>query len=162
MSGNKRKHAGPLILVGLVVMILMACISWSSRSNNIIAGSFTIDDIQICEELDGELKPICVARNMPAGSPQVCLWFVYSRGRRGDSVEITWYLNERIIQSETLRLAEERGTRAFYLIREDASPLDAGFYSVSINCNGREKLMENFTVDAASGDVPMENVVIWD
>ena len=162
MAGSKRKHAGSLVLVGLMVLALMAGISWSSRSNNIIAGSFTIDEIQICEELDGELKPIGVARNMPAGSPQACLRFVYSRGRRGDSVDITWYLNERIIQSETIRLTEARGTRAFYLIREDASPLDTGFYSVSISCNGREKWMENFTVDAASGDVPMENVVIWD
>jgi hypothetical protein len=162
MGGNKRRHTGSLILVGLAVLALMVCISWSSRSNNIIAGSFTIDEIQICEELDGELKPIGAARNMPAGSPQVCLWFVYSRGRRGDSVDITWYLNERIIQSETIRLSEAKGVRAFYLIRDDTSPLDAGFYSVSISCNGREKWMENFTVDAASGDVPMENVVIWD
>jgi hypothetical protein len=145
-----------------MVLALMAGISWSSRSADIIAGSFTIDEIQICEELDEELKPIGGARNMPAGSPQVCLWFVYSRGRRGDSVDITWYLNERIIQNETIRLTEAKGTRAFYLIREDASPLDAGFYSVSISCNGREKWMGNFTVDAAVGDVPMENVVIWD
>jgi hypothetical protein len=63
---------------------------------------------------------------------------------------------------ETIHLSEAGGTRAFYLIREDASPLDAGFYSVSVSCNGREKWMENFTVDAASGDLPMENVVIWD
>ncbi|MDR1510234.1 MAG: hypothetical protein LBS53_11410 [Synergistaceae bacterium] len=162
MDGKKRRHSGYLILVGLLVLILMAGISWTSRSNNIIAGSFTIDEIQICEELDEEMKPVGIGRNMPAGSQQVCLWFVYSRGRRGDSVDITWFLNERMIQGETLRLAEAHGTRAFYLIKEDASPLDAGFYSVFISCNGREKWMENFTVDAASGDVPMENVVIWD
>jgi hypothetical protein len=162
MDGNRRKHAGSLISMGFLVLALIACISWSSRSNNIIAGSFTIDEIQVCEEIDEELRPIGAARNMPAGSPQVCLRFVYSRGRRGDSVEITWYLNERMIQNETMRLSETNGTKAFYLIREDASPLDAGFYSVFISCNGREKWMENFTVDAASGDLPMENVIIWD
>ncbi|MDR1137690.1 MAG: hypothetical protein LBK91_05140 [Synergistaceae bacterium] len=162
MDGSKRKRIGSLILTGLLVLALMACISWSSRSNDIIAGSFTIDEIQICEEIDEELRPIGIVRNMSAGSQQVCLRFVYSRGRRGDSLEIAWYRNERIIQSETIRLSEANGTRAFYLIREDASPLDTGFYSVFISCNGREKWMGNFTVDAASGDLPMGNVVIWD
>jgi hypothetical protein len=51
---------------------------------------------------------------------------------------------------------------AFYLLREDGSPLESGLCSVRISCNGREKMTENFTVAASSGDLPMENDIILD
>ena len=52
-------------------------------------------------------------------------------------------------------MAEQRGVKAFYLLREDGSPHESGFYSVQINCNGREKLMENFTIAASEEDFLM-------
>jgi hypothetical protein len=162
MAGKKRKNAEPIILIGVFVLILVACVSWSFRTSNFIAGSFRMDEIQICEELDEGLMPIRAERNMSADSSQVCLWFSYSRARRGDSIEIAWYLNERMIQREIVRLSETKGVRAFYLLKEDGSPLDSGFYSVYISCNGREKGMENFTVAASSDDERMGNIVIWD
>jgi hypothetical protein len=67
-----------------------------------------------------------------------------------------------MVQKEMVRLSEQKGMRAFYLLKEDGSPLDAGFYSVYISCNGRERGMENFTVVAVSEDAAPGNVVIWD
>jgi hypothetical protein len=152
MAGGKRKGVEPIVVVGVSVLILVACVSWSFRASNFIAGSFRMDDIQICEELDENLRPLRPDRNMSAESLQACLWFSYSRARRGDIIEIEWYLDEKLITKETVRLSEPRGVRAFFLLKDDGSPLDAGFYSVRINCNGREMGMENFTVSAPVGD----------
>ncbi|MDR1966301.1 MAG: hypothetical protein LBQ36_06285 [Synergistaceae bacterium] len=161
MADHSRKSAKSLALAGVFVIALMACLSWSFHTNNIVAGSFRLDEVQICEELDEDLKPVRADRNIPLDAQQVCLWFAYSRARNGDSLEISWSLNERMIQRETVRLSERSGTRAFYLLKEDGSPLDAGYYSVSINCNGRERGTESFSVASAAKDVSAD-VLIWD
>ncbi|MDR1650594.1 MAG: hypothetical protein LBR87_02265 [Synergistaceae bacterium] len=161
-AGEGRQRANSLILVGVCVLFLMVSLSWSFRVNNVAAGTFVMDDAQICEELDENLMPIRADRNMPADSQQACLWFSYSKARRGDVLEISWYLNEREIQKETVRVADTSGTRAFYLLKENGSALDPGFYSVFIDCNGREKGVLNFTVAASSGDQSAGNIVIWD
>ena len=153
MAGNKRKNADPVVFLGVLVLVLVACVSWSFRKSNFIAGSFRIEEVQICDELDENLRPVSVDRNMPPDSQQVCIWFSYSKARRGDSVEIEWYNDENMIQKEILRLTEPKGVKAFYLLREDGSPLESGFYSVRISCNGREKITENFTVEASSDDL---------
>ena len=153
MAEKKRKNADPIVFLGVLVMVLVVCVSWSFRKSNFIAGSFKIDEVRICEELDENLQPMNVDRNMSSESQQVCIWFSYSSARRGDLIEIAWYLDENIIQKETLRLAESKGVKAFYLLREDGSPLESGFYAVHISCNGREKITENFTVLASTGDM---------
>ena len=157
MTEKKRKNTDPIVFLGVFVILLMICVSWSFRRSNFIAGSFRIEEVQICEELDENLQPMNVDRNMSSESTQVAIWFSYSSARRGDLIEITWYRNESIIQKETLRLTEPRGVKAFYLLREDGSPLESGFYSVYISCNGRGKLTENFTIAASEGDFLMED-----
>jgi hypothetical protein len=162
MARGKRRSADPIIWLGVVVLVLIVLVSWSFRSSNFIAGSFRIDNLQICEELDELLMPVSSDRNLSGGSRQVCLWFSYSKARMGDSIEIMWYLNEKMIQRELMRLSEPKGVRAFYLLRDDGSALDPGFYSVYITCNGREKIMENFSVAISSGDEATEAVSGWD
>ena len=160
MAGNKRKNADPIFFLGVLVFILVICVSWSFRESNFIAGSFKIEKVEICEELDENLQPLNVDKNMPSDSQQVCIWFSYSKARRGDSIEIEWFSGENMIQKEILRLAEPKGVKAFYLLREDGSPLESGFYSVRICCNGREKIMENFTIEASSDDLFMDDDII--
>jgi len=159
---TKNKNADPIIFLGVLVLVLVVCVSWSFRKSNFIEGSFKIDEVQICEELDENLQPMNVDRNMPSSSTQVCIWFSYSSARRGDLIEITWYRGESMIQREMLRLAEPKGVKAFYLLREDGSSLESGFYSVSISCNGREKMTENFTVADLSDDFLMEDDIEYD
>lgn len=162
MTGDKRKNAEPIVLLGVCVLLLLLCVSWSFRRYDFIAGSFRIDEVQVCEELNEGLMPVSSDKNMPSDTQQACLWFSYSKARRGDSLEIEWYLNERMIQREIIRVSETKGVRAFYLLREDGSSLDPGFYSVNISCNGRGKWMENFTVAASSEDILEEDSGTWD
>jgi hypothetical protein len=115
-------------------------------------GTFQLDEAQICEELDDDLRPINIERNLPGETQQVCLWFKYSKARDGDALEISWYLDEKLIQRENVLLSAPGGVKAFYLLKEDGSPLNTGFYSVLLTCNGREKGMENFTVAALGED----------
>jgi hypothetical protein len=162
VAGDKRKNADPIIFLGALVLFLVVCVSWSFRKSNFIAGSFRIDEIQICDELDENLRPLNADKDMQADSQQVCVWFSYSRARRGDSIEIAWYRDDSMIQKEILRLSEPKGVKAFYLLREDGSPLEPGLYSVYISCNGREKVAENFMIAVSSDDLLMEDEDIDD
>ncbi|MCL2683988.1 MAG: hypothetical protein FWE55_01985 [Synergistaceae bacterium] len=157
MVVEKRKDADPIVLLGVMVLILMVFVSLSFRKSNFIAGSFRIDEVQICDELDETLRPVSVEKNMPPDSQQVCVWFSFSRARRGDSIEIAWYRDDSVIQKEILRLSEPRGVKAFYLLREDGTSLESGLYSVRISCNGREKVTESFIIAASSEDLLLEN-----
>ena len=146
MAANNRKYADPIVFVGVIVLALVVGVSWSFRSSDFIAGSFRIEEIYICDELDENLRPMNIGASLPPGSQQVCLWFGYSKARRGDLIEIAWYLGETMIQRETLRLSESMGVKAFYLLREDGSSLEPGLYSVHISCNGRERTTVNFEI----------------
>jgi hypothetical protein len=139
----------------------MAALSWSFRTTDFIAGPFKIDGFRVCEELDDDLLPVSPGVDMPPDTPQACVWFKYSSARRGDMLGIDVYLNGRMIQRETVKLSAPEGVRAFYLLKEDGGALDPGFYSVTISCNGRERLTENFSIAASSGDADLGNVVIW-
>lgn len=154
MSGSSsRSQAGALVFLGLFIFLLMLFISWSFRADNMFAGSFRLEDIQICEDLDEDMKPLNVVRSVPDDTKQICLWFSYSRAREGDSLEITWNFGNQTIQKDVLRVARPNGVRAFYLLKEDGSSLPAGQYSVAICCNGREKLVEFFSVMPESDDI---------
>lgn len=162
MAAERRKIYAPLIFVGLLVLALMVLVSWSFRKSDFASGSFKMREVRICEELDENLKPVSADRNIPPESQQVCLWFDYAGARRGDAIEISWYLGGDMIQRETVRLSAPEGVRAFYLLREDGSALEPGLYSVKISCNGKDAYEDNFNVAVSSGDAFPDNVVIWD
>jgi hypothetical protein len=130
----------------------MVFLSLSLRADNVIAASFRLDDIQICEELDDEMKPVNPAPNLLAGAKQVCLWFEYSRAREGDLLEIYWSFGDQKVQKDSYRLFEPSGMRAFYLLKEDGASLPEGAYSVALHCNGRERKVQRFNVEGLSGD----------
>lgn len=160
---SRRGEGRSLIVLGVLVLVLMVLTSWNFRAYSVIAGSFQIDDILICEELSGDMRPLPTSGDLSDGLKQVCLWFSYSRAREGDVVELSWRYRDETIQRESFRLAERSGMRSFYLLREDGSPLPAGNYMVTLFCNGREKVAEAFLIqpgmtededgDATDGDV---------
>jgi hypothetical protein len=162
MPAERRKIYAPLIFVGLLALALMVLVSRSLRKNDFASGSFKMREVRICEELDENLKPVSADRNIPSESQQVCLWFDYAGARRGDGIEISWYLDDNMIQREAVRLSAPEGVRAFYLLREDGSSLGSGFYSVTISYNGKDVYEDNFSVAVLSGDAFPDNVVIWD
>jgi hypothetical protein len=154
-SGKRQDQVGALLVLGLFVVVLMGFLSWSFRADNVIAASFRLDDIQICEELDDEMKPVNAGTTLPGDTKQACLWFEYSKAREGDSLEIFWRFSDQTIQKDSYRLSEPKGTRAFYLLRDDGATLPSGAYSVAIFCNGRERTIEKFSVEAVSGDISL-------
>jgi hypothetical protein len=149
------KHTGFLLLLGIALVVLIFLLSRSFRADNIVAGPFQIEEIQICEELDDAMRPIQIHEGrFPGGTKQVCLWFRYSKARTGDMLEIQWEREDYLIQRETMRVTASEATRAFYLMKEDGQELPGGYYRVLLFCNGREKAVERFTIaTAASGDI---------
>jgi hypothetical protein len=149
----ERSNAVTFVALGFFVAGLMVFLSLSFRTDNVIAASFRLDAVQICEELDDGLRPVNPRPNLPGGAKQACLWFEYSRAREGDSLEILWSYDGKAIQADSYRLQEPEGTRAFYLLRDDGTSLPGGAYSVAISCNRRERWLERFSVETVSGDL---------
>ena len=152
MPANSKNEAKPLILLGLFVLVLAFLLSWSVRLDNVAAGSFRLDEIVLCEDLDDNMNPQERKTNFPGDTKQVCLWFEYAKARDGDQLEVQWKFEKDDIQRESFRLVHARGTRAFYLLREDGSALPSGTYTVSVLCNGRTKGVERFEVEPAQED----------
>lgn len=144
--GSRRREARPLLVLGVFAVLLMSLTSWSFHTSSVIAGSFQVDDLLICEELSGDMRPLSVSGDMAEGLKQICLWFSYSRARKGDVLELSWKYDDEEIQTESLRLADESGVRAFYLLREDGSALPSGDYAVTLSCNGRKKIASAFHI----------------
>jgi hypothetical protein len=155
-TNNEREQVGKLLLLGFFVVALMVFLSLSFRADNVIAAAFRLDDVQICEELDDDMKPVKTVNILPGGAKQACLWFEYSRAREGDSLEVIWSYENRRIQRDAYRLSDPKGARAFYLMKDDGSILPGGDYSVAISCNGRERGTARFSVEAASGDYELD------
>ncbi len=149
-------RASSLVALGVFVVVLLFILSWGFRSGNVIAGSFQVDDIQICEDLDDNMKPVRSGVALPGGTSKVCIWFRYSKAREGDSLEILWNHEGRSIQKDVFRISKPNGVRAFYLMREDRSSLPHGEYEVVLMCNGRKKVTKEFTVINIKKDVLKE------
>lgn len=145
----KDTSASRLILLGVLVLFLMIAVSWNFSVGKFVAGSFRLEDMQVCEELDEKMLPLQARSVISGGARQICLWFMYSRARDGDFIDIVWAHGERNIQKESFRLVESKGSKAFFLLRQDGSEFSAGDYSVSLYCNGREKGLRRFSIEAA-------------
>ena len=138
------RRAPFLWLVGLVVLLVLLA-GWSFRSRA-ASEPFRLEQAVVCLELDDEMKPLRVSDRFPRGTRQVGLWFRYASAREGDGLSVKWYHQGSLIQRETLRLVPGRGVKAFYLLREDGSPLPAGTYRVRLEGNGRRLALLEFRI----------------
>lgn len=137
------------------MVILMGIASWSFRVDKVLAGSFRLDDMQICEELGEDMTPVNPGDAVPGEARQICLWFLYSRARDGDFIDIVWKYEGNGIQKESFRLVEASGSRAFFLLKQDGGEFSPGEYSVTIQCNGKEKAVKRFAVEVPSEDLSL-------
>ncbi|MCX7828805.1 MAG: hypothetical protein N2315_06310 [Thermanaerothrix sp.] len=99
------------------------------------AGSF-VDRLEVfdavsCSDLSDSMEPQEVSSEFPKDARQVCVFFRY-RSPGEEQVVIIWSHRGRVIQKETLSLHKGDGKKAFYLLREDGSPLPSGDYEVSV------------------------------
>lgn len=114
-----------------VVLLLLAC-SWSLRYD-IFSDALHIDDSAVCMDLDEGRQPLRKNANIPFGTRQVCLWFKYSKGYEGCHIKVAWYFNGNLMWLEQQRLMVKNGVKAFYLLREDGTPLPNGKYKILIS-----------------------------
>ncbi|MEA5034399.1 hypothetical protein [Cloacibacillus evryensis] len=98
-----------------------------------MGSSFRIDKAVVCVELDRDRLPHKVMNTIQYGTRQVCLWFQYSSAPEGNHLEVSWYYGKDIVLSEPLKLMTKDGVRAFYLLREEGTPLPVGKYRVTIS-----------------------------
>ena len=131
-SGSK-----PLIFLGALVVLLIVLSAWSLRGGS-FGESFRIDKTVVCQELDDNRQPVKAQRDIPYGSRQICLWFKYSSASEGSHVQVSWLYGKDLVLTESLRLMTKDGTRAFYLLREDGTPLPVGSYTATVSTPARK------------------------
>jgi hypothetical protein len=99
------------------------------------AGSF-VDRLEVfdavsCADLSDSMEPQEVSSEFPRDVRQVCIFFRY-RSPGEEQVVIIWSHRGKVIQKEMLTLHKGDGRKAFYLLKEDGSPLPPGDYDVSV------------------------------
>lgn len=76
----------------------------------------------------------------------MCLKFHYEAPRPGGILDVIWHFQSQVIFREYIRINDTGGIRAFFLLREDGSPLPVGEYAVVIESDGRERVRLPFSV----------------
>ncbi len=122
----------PLIFLGFSVILLLLLVTWSLKVGP-FGSSFRVEQALICQELNDNRNPLYVSNSIPYGSRQICLWLQYSSAREGSHLEVSWYYGKDLVLSEPLKLMTKNGVRAFYLLREEGTPLPVGSYRVTVS-----------------------------
>lgn len=133
---NKKTRKKPFIILGFSVVVLLFLIAWSLKPE-LFRDQFNISKAYVCLELDADRKPLHISDNVPYGTRQVCLWFDYESFREGVHLEITWYYGKDVVLDESLKLMNKKGTKAFYLLREEGTPLPAGKYKAVLSTHNK-------------------------
>lgn len=126
----------PLVFLGISVVLLILLSAWSLRGG-LFGASFRIDKAVVCKELDDNRQPLRADEDIPYGSRQICLWFSYSSASEGSHVTVSWYYGKDLVLSESLKLMSKDGTRAFYLLRDEGTPLPVGSYRATVSTPAR-------------------------
>ncbi|MDD4160448.1 MAG: hypothetical protein PHO18_05825 [Synergistaceae bacterium] len=130
---NTDKSAkSPLVLLGLSVILLLLLVTWSLKVGP-FSGFFKVEEAVICQELGDNREPLLISNSIPYGSSQICLWLKYSSAREGSHLEVSWYYGDELVLLEPLKLMTKNGVRAFYLLREEGTPLPVGAYRVKVS-----------------------------
>lgn len=127
----------PLVILGFIVVILLLFVVWSLKIGA-LGESFRLEKAVVCRELDNNSRPSGIFGDVPYGSRQICLWLEYSHARKGSDIKISWYYGKNLILSETVALIAKDGTRAFYLLRDEGTPLPVGAYRAVISQQTRK------------------------
>ena len=122
----------PLMLLGFSVILLLLLVTWSLKVGP-FSSFFKVEEAVICQELGNNREPLLVSNSIPYGPSQICLWLKYSSAREGSHLQVSWYYGNELVLSEPLKLMTKDGVRAFYLLREEGTPLPVGSYRVTVS-----------------------------
>jgi len=141
------QKTGRFFFVMIIVLSVpvVALLLWQ-QGHRSLAGPVRIDSAVICRELDDFNLPVGEDSVFQWGGRQVCLLFHYEAPRPGGFMDVIWRFRDRVIFRESLRIGETSGSRAFFLLREDGSPLPVGKYDVAIESDGKEQFRIPFSV----------------
>lgn len=134
-----------LAVLGAFVLLMVFLVTWSARQT-LFESPFVLEEVLLCEELNEAREPVHPGTLFAYGTRQVCLWFRYGAARGGDNLKVKWYYQNRLIHVESMQLFVPKGIKAFYLIKEDGSPLPKGLYKVTIELNGRLRSRLEFRI----------------
>jgi len=142
----------PLVIIFVVALILVPSFVAAVRSK-MIHKAVEISNVVICEDLNHDLTPIgriSDSFNFPYGITQVCIAFSY-RGSGYFETHVEWFHEGKLIHSEEVNL-DRKGTRIFYLLRDDGAPLKKGLYEFSIVCMGERLSNISFSIGGMIGE----------
>lgn len=141
------QKTGRFFFVAILVLSvpLVALIVWQ-HAHRSLTGPVTITGAVVCRELDESSSPVGGGPLFKWGGRQVCLIFNYEAPRPGVSMDVVWSFQNQVIFRESIRIGDTGGVRAFFLLREDGSPLPVGEYDVCIASGGRELFCVPFSV----------------
>ncbi|MDO9508312.1 MAG: hypothetical protein Q7I97_03040 [Thermovirgaceae bacterium] len=133
------QKTGRFFLVAILVLSvpLVALLLWQ-QGFRALAGPVTVTDAVVCRELDDSSAPVGAGPIFKWGGRQVCLIFRYEVPRPGGKMDVIWRFQSQVISRESIRINDTGGVRAFFLLREDGSPLPVGEYDVVIESDGRD------------------------
>lgn len=141
VSGNR-----PLIFLGIAIILLFLSVIMSLKAGP-FKSSFHVEEILICQELDGSRQPLRVGNSIPYGARQLCLWLKYVSAREGSYIEVSWFYEKEVILSERVGLTAKDGVRAFYLLREEGDVLPRGNYSVTVSTSSKQRSEISFHIN---------------
>lgn len=135
-----------LVFLGITVVLLIFLATLSFKAGP-FRSSFSVEEVLICQELDGSRKPLQIGNSIPSGVRQVCLWLKYSSAREGSYLEVSWFYENEMILSERVGLTAKDGVRAFYLLREAGDALPSGNYRVTVSTAAKKWSEVDFRIE---------------
>ena len=121
-----------LILLGAIIFILLFSVLWSANKVGGYVGSVDIPRAFVCKEIKQNSVPQSAAK-FNLENEQVCLWFEYVNAKSDTPLKIVCYMDKTEIVRQRVVLVAKEGVRAYYLVKNDGSPLPPGKYRIVIS-----------------------------
>ena len=96
-----------------------------------------VGNVVLCEALDEINHPVNIGSEFQWGTRNVCLLLGYKTFQKDTPLHVRWKYQGVILAEEQVVLSDEKGSCAFYLMKEDGAPLPIGDYSVEVESMGQ-------------------------
>ena len=139
MAKKKKKPFVLLVIFFATVLLLLSF--WVIHQNSNKPSDFLmIYDVVISTEVH-DMRITGPVSRFPFGSRQVCMRFNYSKATEGTEIRILWFMEDKLLQSDSYDLPAPAGAKIYCLILETGHPLPRGSYSVGI-LNNAERISD--------------------
>lgn len=126
-----------LFVLSLLLVALSAVLLCRWRGYLYLTQPPQVGDLVLCEALDEINHPVNTGSEFKWGTRSVCLLFDYKTFQKDTRLYVRWQHEGLTLAEEEVILADESGSCAFYLMKEDGAPLPIGDYSVVVESMGQ-------------------------